>query len=396
MTRLICAWLLLGWGVASAQTLNYETPAPSASTSLTPSNVMWAAFALDLHADKRARAHDYLRVLEPQRHASNMHDAAALDAEAAIVEAEIDTQLSTLKKPHKFIVDLGAVTSGVEGDKATLAIVFDIGMYDLETNFGSGSRYFPPLYELLIANRDHYATFTLDRGVATEYAILFRDVGPQTAYLRVEMELVSLQQAHRFQTIVRSIKWYRDAQRTVLLSEKFDKRPAAALIKSRMLSEGITFNAAPEHAYTVADERILESLIENYPRKERVCKEEAREREHRVFVCQLERAFFGKLNARAVYRYVGGRLVEVLVYKPGSSAVSDADRANILHAAQYEHMGMIRPTETGLTEWSFGSAEFSYNPAPLLEGASDVPFYRATALAYRDLKAGKPGTEVIQ
>lgn len=392
MTRLICALFALSVGMASAQTLTYAAPTEQ-QTTLTYSNVMWAAFLLDPATDPVERAHDYLRELEPQRHASNMHDEEALNTEAQLVQQEIQDHLDKMDKRLRFSLNVNAVTREIDGTSARVSSVLDLGIYDLETRFGINTRYFPPRYELLLANAAHFYTFQLPRGVATEYAALIRDVGPQTTYLRVEMELVSLHQGHAFQVMLRNAKWYRDAERTQLLAEKSDDRPAAAVIKERMLSEGITFDAPPEHAYVVADERIAETLIENYPRPQRTCAEQPRENGHRVFLCKIDRPFFGLIPSRAEYRYVGGRLAEVNIFNLGE-ALTEAQRDNIWHTARYTHMGPMQPHKDEPTEWAFGRASFYYDPAPTFNAADPRPYYRATALRYLDLKAGKPGNEV--
>lgn len=397
MIRYCCALLLLGTGVSLAQTLEYATPTAREGTTLTAEALLWAGYRLDPHADPKARALDYLRVREVLRYSSNMHDPAAIEAEAAVVEGEIAQAVAQVNPAMRYTLDLTGLIDQIDGRKARVQSMLGPGLYGVETNFGSNSRYLPPLYELLLANMDHFQYLEVDAAVATELSELLRDIGPQRAHLRVELELVALQQGHRFQTIVRSMQWYRDVGHRSLLAQAQDKRNAQSLIRKRMLSEGVTFEVAPEHAYIVADERMLEVLVENQnqSRPGMVCKDQPRERGHRVIDCTWRHEYVADVYAYTTYRFVGGRRVEVWSIYDSAEPVTQAQQENIWHTAQYNHMGPINPGITQKVEWTYGSSRFMYDGKTLLKPDRKTPFYRVTALPYLDLQAGLPGTEVV-
>lgn len=395
MFRILLALLLFGGATTGvAQTLNYaETGTNRGEHPLTPQNVLWMAFAMDHKADRIERAKSYLEVLELQRYASNMHDEAALLEESKLKADEIDAELRKVDRKQWYSVDMQALAVAVDGQKVTLSTAFNSGLYSIPTDFGTPNRYFPPLFEFIIANADAFQQFEVAQGRAAEYKDIVATQGPQTAYIRAELELVAFQQGRRFQTVIRRIQWFSDYARTKLITEVTDKRSARKLVAAGKLSEGATLEVVPEHAYLVAGERMLETLPLDVNRP-RNCKEGTREKGHRVFECTEDRDWAHQVPISAHYHYVGGRLVEVRARLRPGSTLDQARRDDIARQAQRDFNAppLIQPT---LTEWSYGASHFRLSMDVLAANDASRDFVVVSALAYEKLKKGEPGTEVL-
>lgn len=386
---------LLAGSKAGAQTLNYQTPVENTGDyALNPQNVMWLAFLLDEKADRIHRAKAYLQVRELQRYASSMHDEQALLAEAQLKADEIDAELKRIDRKRWYQLDVPALAVAVEGRKVTLSTAFNTGLYSFPTDFGAHSEYFPPLYEFIVPNVAAFQDIEVSQGRASELRELIAAQGAQTAHVRVELELVKFQQGRRFQAVMRRLQWFADFQRTKLIAETVDKRPAAKLIAAGMLSEGATFEASPEHAFTVAGERMLETIPMDHHRK-RNCNEAERERGHRVFVCTEDRDWMKGLPATVRYHYVGGRLVQVRVRLRDGAVRADATTQANLSRQVMRELSAPPSVQMDQAKWDYGGTHFMLDRGALDAGATDRDFLVAIADDYQRLQKGEPGTEVI-
>lgn len=384
-----CLWSLAFALCALGSTGLHAEPLP-----LTVENLSVAAKSLDpnMNWDEYARIH--LETKEPQRHAMVMHSEEEMQAEVQKVKEELKAQADAFDHKRLYRLELNAAAGAdPETGKAMLGIPLNFGLYGISTKFrGQGSsRFFPGLYRLLIANMDILKELQPAPDVNESIRVRTQTETGVAAYVILDFELVKVTQQQNFHVIIREVAWYNDWQRQSLVAKAVEKRDPKELVEARLLSEGITFEAAPEHAVVVGDYYMLEVLMENHPRLG-TCREEPRENGHRVFVCGKE-IKVQDLTARSEYRFVGGRLASLGFFALDGTGNLDALRQLILDDDIMERT--LKSRSSGVGEWNFACCDFRVDVDALYRNDAKQPYYLVKATRYADLLAGKPGTEVV-
>jgi hypothetical protein len=384
--------LLLFSTLAPAQTL-YAKDADPFSKLINPEALRALAFALDEHADSKKRALDFLKGMRVQRYNSVKFDPQMLAKEVSKTEAELERLSKPYKSGSVLELQVSATVVGFKDGVASLGSDMSPGMYSVPTPVLSvSSPYLPPSFDILIANKVSFANFKLSEEAQKRLQARL-DEGNFAAFMTYEIEFVKLSQHRYLHAAIKRARWFNDWERKDLLSEKREPEKSKKLVEARMLSEGVTLDGVPEHSFDIRGTRMMEVVIEDSLLGQS-CKEQQRERGHRVFKCWQPSFDSEGRKEHVEFLVVGGRIVEASFI--GAGAPNANHENGMWNMVQREHAGPQIRVEQTLSEWYTGDINFKLDPIAYRKGDSDQPYYVAQSVTYRGLKEGKKGTEVMK
>jgi hypothetical protein len=258
------------------------------------------------------------------------------------------------------------------------------GNFPIDTEHGRNDAYLPSSYILLFANAELGTTFTVEGVKALELHASLEEGERENAFLRVEFEVFGFNQHANVQVVIRKVDWFQNAERTILVASATEKRSPKSLMKKRFLSEGFTFVADPDHTLLVDDSYMLELLHED-SRNQR-CKEQKRERGHRVFECQV--VLNGEGGIKTVHRYVGGRRAEVRFYRSEKDSISRE-----VFQQKLQRMYVQQQATDYDKPFVSGTSTLTPSFANYLSGKG--PYLLVQANAYLELQAGEKKYGVV-
>jgi len=390
--RIVLALFLLISAVQLQAQILFPAEADRYGTQVDPIEVRRAAYALDQHTDEDQRARDYLRVVLPQRYNSVAFDPDALAAELKKVTAELRKFQQEWRKGQSIEIRMPATVLAVEGNIAHLSHEMSSGHYGLGLNYGGQQTPFlPPAYEFLMANVAFTASVELNAKQLEVVQARIKD-GNLAAFLALDMQIDKVTQHRYLHGSIRKFRWYIDFQRKDLLLEKVERRNSQKLVAARLLSEGVTLDSVPEHAYDVNGLRLMEPLVQEGSFAS-TCKDQKRIGGHRVLECRLPRRTNEGRDDYVLYQIVGGRIATASFY--GTGKPSELHVGALWEMSKRQHSGPQIPVMGAPSNWSFGEAHFKIFPEVFMRGDGKEPYYVVESKTYLDLLAKKPGTEFI-